>query len=359
MKLSLSIIVVLATLLPLAPLSAHNHGDKKAVLITGATTGIGRETAEHLAAAGHLVYAGARKDADMAELNKIANIIAVRIDVTQQDQIDAAVKLIKEQGHGLWGLVNNAGVNVVAPLIEADESDFQFLFDVNVFGVYRVTKAFAPMIIESKGRIVNISSISGVLSGGGYGMYSASKHALEAMTDALANELEDFGVHVSAVNPGNFASEIGLTRCKRLLADSDADDWGLYEERRQGMIADCKERIEAGVKSEGTPPDAVALAIEQALFEAQPRARYLVVPEQVEAGWTIAQIVEELLAFNIGHEYSYSRDEIVELVDALWPFASGERSWDDADDEAEMMQYMDAWMERKAPESAQSPEQDQ
>ena len=350
MKLFASIPVLMAVLFLLQPVSAHDHAEQKAVLITGATTGIGREAAEHLAAAGYFVYAGARKDADMAELNKIDNIMAVRIDVTKQDQVDAAAKLIQEQGRGLWGLVNNAGVNVVAPLIEADESDFSFLFDVNVFGVYRVTKAFAPMIIESGGRIVNISSISGVLSGGGYGMYAASKHALEAMTDALSDELEDFGVHVSAVNPGNFASEIGLTRCKRLLADSDADDWGLYEERRQGMITDCKERLDAGVDNEGTPPDAVAAAIEQALFEAQPRSRYLVVPRQVEAGWTIAQAVEELLAFNVGHEHTYSRDEIVELVDALWPFASGEKSWDDADDEAAMMPFMDAWMERRAPE---------
>ncbi len=169
---------------------ADSHPEEqKAVLVTGATSGIGRATAERLASEGYFVYAGARKDADMDELNKIDNIMAVRIDVTKQEQIDAAANLIAEQGRGLWGLVNNAGVNVVAPLVEASESDFQFLFDVNVFGVYRTTKAFAPMILQSKGRIVNISSISGVLSGGGYGMYSASKHAVEAMTDALAMEL--------------------------------------------------------------------------------------------------------------------------------------------------------------------------
>ena len=136
--------------------------------------------------------------------------------------------------------------------------------------------------------------------------------------------------------------------------DSDADGWGLYEDRRQEMLTDCKERLVAGVKSEGTPPDAVALAIEQALFEPEPRTRYLVVPEQVEAGWTIAQAVEEMLAFNVGHEYTYSRDEIVELIDALWPFASGEKSWHDSDDEAEMMKIMDAWMERRAPEADDS-----
>jgi NAD(P)-dependent dehydrogenase (short-subunit alcohol dehydrogenase family) len=348
-KLLISITALLAVSLPLAPTSADDHGnEQKAVLITGATTGIGRAAAEHLAAAGYIVYAGARKDADMAELNSIENVVAVRIDVTDQDQIDAAVRQIRDHGHGLWGLVNNAGVNVVAPLIEAKESDFQFLLDVNVFGVFRVTQAFAPMIIESKGRIVNISSISGVLSGGGYGMYAGSKHALEAMTDALAIELEDLDVHVAAVNPGNFASEIGLTRCKRLLNDNDADDWGLYEDRRQEMLANCKKRLEAGVENEGTPPDAVALAIEQALFEENPRDRYLVVPRQVEAGWTIAKSVEEMLALNVGHEYSYSRDEVVQLIDALWPFASGVKSSDKPEDEAEIRAFMTAWMEKQA-----------
>jgi NAD(P)-dependent dehydrogenase (short-subunit alcohol dehydrogenase family) len=346
-KFFVSIAVLFAIMCPLSSASADEHTDQKAILITGATTGIGRATAEYLAEAGYFVYAGARKDADMEALNKIDNIMAVRIDVTKQDQIDAAVKLIEKQGRGLWGLVNNAGVNVVAPLIEVDESDFNFLFDVNVYGVYRVTKAFAPMILDAEGRIVNISSISGVLSGGGYGIYAASKHALEAMTDALANELGRFGVHVSAVNPGNFASEIGLTRCKRLLADDDIDNWGLYEERRQQMITDCKERLEAGVKDEGTPPIAVAYAVEKALFDEHPRDRYLVVPEQVEAGWTIAKATEEMLALNLGHEYTYSRDEIVELIDAMWPFASGDKSWDDAEDEAAMNAFMEAWMERK------------
>lgn len=351
MKLLVSITVLLAMLLPLPSVLAEDQVDQKAVLITGATSGIGRVTAEHLAADGYFVYAGARKDADMKELNKIKNVMAVRIDVTQQDQIDAARKLIEAQGRGLWGLVNNAGVNVIAPLIEAEESDFEFLFDVNVYGVFRVTKAFAPMILESEGRIVNISSISGVLSGGGYGMYAGSKHALEAMTDALSNELGRFGVHVSAVNPGNFASEIGLSRCKRLLADVNADDWGLFEDRRQQMLANCEERLDAGVKDEGASPIAVARVVERALFEERPRDRYLVVPRQVEAGWTIAKATEEMLALNLGHEHSYSREEIAQLIDAMWPYASGEKSWDDPEDEAEIGAFMDAWMERRTMES--------
>ncbi len=349
MKFSLSIAALIPVIFLCFPAPAATEGaeDQKAVLITGASSGIGRNTAEHLARAGYFVYAGARKDADIEELNSIDNIMAVRLDVTKQDQIDAAVAMIEKQGRGLWGVVNNAGVNVVAPLIEAPVSELEFLFDVNVYGVFRVTKAFAPMIIESQGRIVNISSISGVLSGGGYGMYSASKHAVEAFTDSLAREMHQFGIFVVAVNPGNYASEIGLTRCKRRLADTDAKPYVYFEERRQALLARCRERLEAGVQSEGVKPDAVAAAIEQALFDEKPRDRYLVVPEQVEAGWTISKIIEEMLALNVGHEYSYTRDELVELIDAYWPFASGEKSWSDPDDEAEMEKFIDAWMERQ------------
>jgi NAD(P)-dependent dehydrogenase (short-subunit alcohol dehydrogenase family) len=352
-SLNMAVLIAAALLCFLAPVSVHGADAQKAVLITGASTGIGRNAAERLAKAGYFVYAGARKDADIEELNKIDNIMAVRLDVTKQDQVDAAVALIEKQGRGLWGVVNNAGVNVVAPLIEAQQWELEFLFDVNVFGVFRVTKAFAPLIIESRGRIVNISSISGVMSGGGYGIYSASKHSVEAFTDSLSREMEKFGVFVTAVNPGNFASEIGLTRCKRRLEDTDAEPWVYFEERRQAMLASCRERLKAGVQGEGVPPDAVGAVIEQALFDEHPRTRYLVVPNQEEAGWTIATILEEMLALNVGHEYSYTRDEIVELIDAAWPFASGEKSWSNEDDAAEMEKFVETWARRQGEGAAE------
>ncbi len=346
MKYFVLVTAMLGILVPLSPVSADHHvGDQKAVLITGATTGIGRATAEHLAAEGYFVYAGARKDADMGELNKIENIMAVRIDVTKQEQIDEAVTLIKEQGRGLWALVNNAGVFLQVPLIEAKEADLEFLFDVNVFGVFRVTKAFAPMVIESKGRIVNVSSISGILSVGTAGIYAGSKHALEAMTDSLAEELQPFGVHVSAVNPGEFASKMGLTYCKRLLV-GESDDWGLFEDRRQEILNGCEESLEPGFENEGTPPDAVARAIEQALFEENPRGRYLVA-SQGGAGETIAWAIREMLALNLGHEQSYTRDEIVQFIDAMWPYMIGEKSW--ASPEEEWTFHTD-WAERRVPE---------
>lgn len=330
----------------ISPGSLADSHEQKAVLITGATSGIGRAAAERLAANGYFVYAGARKDEDMAELNRIDNIMAVRLDVTKWDQINAAVELIEKEGRGLWGLVNNAGVNVVAPLVAAEEDEFRFLFDVNVFGVYRVTKAFAPLIIESQGRITNISSISGILSGPGYGMYAASKHAVEAMTDALYAEMTDFDVHVAAVNPGNFASEIGLTRCKRRIANEDEENWGLWEARRQQLLASCRKRLEAGIAGEGTPPDAVAAVIEQSLFESNPREHYLVVPDQFEAGLTISAGMYELLQFNNRHERSYSKDEMHELIDLMWAYGEGEKTMRSEADFDAMMQDLGPWMSR-------------
>jgi NAD(P)-dependent dehydrogenase (short-subunit alcohol dehydrogenase family) len=338
---------MISILLPSPPALAERvDSDQKAVLVTGATTGIGRATAEHLAARGYFVYAGARKDADVEALNKIENIMAVRLDVTKQGQVDAAVELIKDQGRGLWGLVNNAGVAVFAPLTESKQSDLEFIFDVNVFGVFRVTRAFAPMIIESEGRIVNVSSISGIWSAPTAAMYSASKHALEAITDSLAIELRDLGVHVTAVNPGAFASAGFAKECGRMLDDTEAD-WGHLEDLRRWKVDRCKKREESEQKSVAADPIAVALTIEQALFEDQPRARYLVA-SQGGAGETIAWSIREALALNIGHDHSYTRDEIVQLIDLLWPYMSGEKSWNSQDDEWETH---DSWVERTLPEN--------
>lgn len=346
MKNLVSLALLLSIVLLPAPAPAINlEANQKAILVTGATTGIGRVTAEHLASQGYFVYAGARKDADMEALNKIDNIMAVRLDVTKQDQIDAAVKLIEDQGRGLWGLVNNAGVAVFSPQTVAKEADLEFMFDVNVFGVFRVTQAFVPMIIESKGRIVNISSVSGILSAPVAGIYSGTKHALEAMTDSLAMELRDLGVHVAAVNPGEFASAAFAKDCRRMLDETEAD-WGHLEDTRQWFIDRCMKRMEPGFESEAADPIVVAVTIEQALFEDKPRGRYLIA-SQGGAGETIAWGIREVLALNIGHDHSYTRDEIVQFIDLIWPYMSGERSWSSQDDEWETH---DSWIERRLPE---------
>ncbi len=303
-----------SSLLP--PADAHADGAQHAVLVTGASTGIGRLIAEKLAADGHFVYAGARKPADIAALSAIENIQGVRLDVTIQSDIDAAVKLVEAGGMGLYGVVNNAGVNVLAPLIEIDADELDFLFDVNIYGPYRITKAFAPHVIESQGRIVNISSISGTLSGPLYGVYSMSKHALEAYTDTLAVEMEILGVKVIGVEPGNYKTNIFHSRCDRMMARGYSAEGSRFEQFVAPRVEQCKNRP----VDTDPEPHQVADAVASALFSDNPKEHYLVVPEQRQAGWTIRKALEEVASLNEDHEFSYSRDELVKMLDeALVP----------------------------------------
>ncbi|MDJ0652605.1 MAG: SDR family oxidoreductase [Xanthomonadales bacterium] len=323
-----SIVFLPLILMGLPPaVQSDAHGAQKAVLITGASSGIGRMAAERLARAGYFVYAGARKQADMDALNAIANVKAVRLDVTVQEEIDAAVDLVRKEGRGLWGLVNNAGVNLIEPLIEVDDSTMEFIFDVNVYGVIRVTRAFAPLIIESKGRIVNISSIAGVLSGGltGYGLYVMSKHAVEAFTDQLAWELAGFGVKVSAVEPGNFSSRIGLSRCARMLKHRDKRSYRYFQEQMNQYFEDCETRMADPEKTYGPEPVPVAAAIEHALFDESPKEHYLVVGDPFEAQITIGKLLEELVHMNHDHDHSFKREELIEMLDSESAILRGEK----------------------------------
>ncbi|MBT8060036.1 MAG: SDR family oxidoreductase [Gammaproteobacteria bacterium] len=285
---------------------------QKAVLITGASTGLGRSMTELFASKGHFVYAGARKDSDIAELNAIENVQAVRLDVTVQEDIDAAVETIRSAGRGLHGLINNAGVAVIAPLIEVDEEDFGFQMNVNVYGVYRVTKAFAPLIIESKGRISTTGSISGILSGTLFGPYSMSKHAMEAFTDSLAVEMERFGVQVSVIEPGNYRSDIGKNIARRMKARGITVEDSLYREELERMMGflDAPEPM-------GGDPIEVAEAALHAMFDENPKRRYMVVPNERQAEITVRKAMEEMVQLNQGQKYSYDRDTLIRMLDEL------------------------------------------
>ncbi|MFT5499996.1 MAG: NAD(P)-dependent dehydrogenase (short-subunit alcohol dehydrogenase family) [Woeseiaceae bacterium] len=302
---AIAIMALACLLLSVAPTYAQNQ-EQKAILVTGATTGIGRNLAETLAAEGHFVYAGARKQSDMDELNSIDNVMAVRLDVTKQGDIDAAVELITNEGRGLYGLVNNAGVAVVAPMIEVSEDDMQFQMNVNLFGPYRVTRAFAPLIIESKGRITTTGSISGILSRPLLGPYAMSKHAIEGYTDSLAVEMEKFAVAVSVVEPGNYNSAIGESRMQRSKYNSAGS---LFTEemtaRTQGD----------GSRSQYKEPDEVSAAFMHFLFDDNPQRRYMVVPNENEANITISKALMELVQLNEKQQFTYSRDELVAMLD--------------------------------------------
>ena len=293
--------------------------DQKAVLVTGASSGLGRVMAETMAASGYFVYAGARKDNDLAELSAIENIQGVRLDVNKQDQIDAAVKTITKAGRGLYGLVNNAGVAVVQPLIEIEEQDFDFQMNVNVYGPYRVTRAFAPLIIESKGRISIIGSISGTLAPATWGPYSMTKFAMEAFADALADEMKSFGVHVSLIEPGAYRSSIGKSALARMdERNQSADDSQL----KAAMIESVNwlKRFEDG---QGDPAE-VAAAVMKALFDDNPKPRYLTVPTKEQAFWTINRAIERMVEQNHDHKYSYDREDLIEMLDAALAKQSGE-----------------------------------
>ena len=300
---------VLLTVVALTLSWAVQAADTRAILITGASSGIGKRTAEHLAAQGFYVYAGARKQEDLDRLNALENVEAVRLDVTDADDIKAAVTQVEKGGRGLYGVVNNAGVAMMQPLVEVEEDQLDFLFDVNVYGPYRITRAFAPMLIESKGRVVNMSSISGVLSAPLMGPYSMSKHALEAYNDALAQELGRVGIRVAAIEPGNYSSKIGENAVRQAEATGVQIEGSMFSKEMTAGMQRASNR-------EGmADPIAVAKAVQHALESEQPKARYMVVPNQREAEWTIRKLLQEMVEMNQEHEYSYDRDALVKMLD--------------------------------------------
>jgi NAD(P)-dependent dehydrogenase (short-subunit alcohol dehydrogenase family) len=284
----------------------------KAVLVTGASSGIGRSIAEHLASKGVFVYAGARKQKDLTALSAIKNIQGIRLDVTKPEQISAAVRLVEKEGRGLHGLVNNAGVFFHAPMIEVSEEDMQFMMDVNLFGPYRVTKAFAPLLIESKGRISTTGSIAGVSSGPMFGPYSMSKFAIEAFNDALASEMKKFDVQVSVIEPGNFKSNIMKNMHKRVAKMEKNNTPSLYEAEYQAMLG-----FTAKDRSQHKDPIAVAHAVYHALFAEQAKPRYMVVPSQQEADLAIRSIFRHAVQMNAGHDFSRSPEELTQTLNAL------------------------------------------
>lgn len=311
MKVYLHFAVVL--LVTCLSITASQHviaQDQKSILVTGASTGIGRHLAESLAGAGYHVYAGARKDKDLAELGAIENITAVQLDVTSQDQVDAAVAMITEKGTGLYALVNNAGVGGGGPVVETPVADQSFVYDVNVEGVYRITKAFAPMVIESKGRIVTTGSIAGTLAAfPGFSAYAGSKHWIEAFTDSFAEEMKPVGVAVSVVEPGNYKSNIRRSSVSRRLEKVKTTGGEVTEEMKQNY--DKTADRELSYKE----PDEVTEAFMHALFDDEPLRRYMVVPNEDEQSMTIRTKVNELVQLNQWGPYSYSRDELIKMLD--------------------------------------------
>ena len=289
-------------------LEAQASGPPRAVLVTGASTGIGRKITEALAAKGYFVYAGARKEQDIKDLSAIPNVQGIRLDVAAPAEIAAAVETVTKAGRGLYGLVNNAGVAVIAPLIEVDEEDLKYQLEVNVMGPYRVTKAFSPLIIAAKGRVLITGSLSGFLSGTISGPYSMSKHAIEAYTDALAAEMARFDVKVSVLEPGNYKSDIGKSIVARMKARGQTLEGSKYQKEIKGFL-------DGDAASKDPEPDDVADAALRALGDARPQLRYMVVPAQWQAAITVQSLFRRIAQINQGHRFTYPRDSLVAMLD--------------------------------------------
>jgi NAD(P)-dependent dehydrogenase (short-subunit alcohol dehydrogenase family) len=288
---------------------AEEAPDTRAVLVTGASSGIGLRIAETLSSNGFYVYAGARKSEDLERLDAMENVSAIRLDVTVDEDIEAAVDFVKKQGRGLWGIVNNAGVGRYSPLLSGPESDIRFTFDINVFGPFRINQAFLPMLLESNGRTSIISSINGFIPNASDGGYAASKFAVEGYTDSLAMELADTGVYVGIVEPGAYKSQIR----EKFVAKALADDSGLV------IDEETRETLAGFVASNETMKDPleVAQAVLHQMSSDVPKKRYMVTPNAEQAAITIRLGLQRILELNEDQPYSYSRDVLVALLDEL------------------------------------------
>jgi NAD(P)-dependent dehydrogenase (short-subunit alcohol dehydrogenase family) len=242
-----------------------------AVLLTGASRGIGRATTLRLARAGWTVYATVRSAADGEELAAEASgaVHPLQLEVTSDEQIAALDAALPER---LDAIVNNAGIVVSGPLETLSAADLREQFDVNVVGAVALTNLVLPRLRASRGRIVFVSSLSGVISTPMTGAYNASKFALEAIADAWRLELRPWGIKVILVEPAMTDTDLWRKAPETLEAEAaemSAEHRELYAEHLDGM-----RKTVPRMQKMAKPVDTVAAAIEKALTAARPRARY-------------------------------------------------------------------------------------
>ena len=257
----------------------------QAVVVTGASTGIGEGTALALAQKGLLVFAGVRNDADAQRLaREHPNIRPVHIDVTDRISIAHASQTVQGAGLPLAGLVNNAGIVVAGPLEHVSETELRMQFDVNVLGQIAVTQAFLPQLRTARGRIVFVGSVSGRIPMPFIAPYSASKFALRALVDALRFELAPDGISVALIEPGSVKTPIW-----RKGRENYAGRWSSlparYQRAMQVILAQTEREERTGIST-----GAVTRAIADALLAAKPRAYYLV-GTSARVGGTLAPLL--------------------------------------------------------------------
>jgi short-subunit dehydrogenase len=244
----------------------------KTVLITGATAGIGRMTALHLARRGHHVIASGRKSAELAKLKEDAaglQLDTLLLDVTSSASIAAAVAAtsVLTGGRPLDVLINNAGFGVLGPTAEIDDAEMRRQYETNVFGLMNVTRAFLPqMRAHQRGRIINVSSVGGRITLPYFGVYNSTKYALESLSNALRYELRPFGIDISLIEPGVIRTNFEAT------AVSDTEK---FATTAYGPAIAKYEELSKMVDRMASEPLVVAKAITRAVEARRPAARYV------------------------------------------------------------------------------------
>ncbi len=260
------------------------------ILVTGASSGIGRATVRLLAARGQAVLAGVRKERDAAELES-EGLRALLLDVTSPESIARAIETVGPLG--LQALVNNAGVGLAGPVECTPIEDIRHQFEVNVFSQLALIQACLPLLRQSQGRIVNIGSIGDRITIPFGGALCASKTAFASFNDALRMELAPWGIRVSLVEPGSIATpavEKTLGNAEGAIAA-----WTPEQARRYGDMFRNFTRMGAEREKQGSPPEVVAEAIYQALTAVRPKTRYLSGKDAVPVSWLARLLPDWLL----------------------------------------------------------------
>lgn len=267
----------------------------KSVVITGVSTGIGLDAAQRLLQRGYRVFGSVRKQADadrlQAELGE--NFVPLLFDVTDGEAVDTAVSQVKSiiGSSGLYGLVNNAGISITGPLMHVSIDDLRWQFEVNLFGLLDVTQKFLPLLGATKdasfppGRIVNISSVSGKITYPFMGPYAASKHALEALSDALRRELLLYGIDVIVIEPGTTQTPI---------IEKTAVQSNNYENTDYGEVMAEFGKKAVARQDSALPVAKVTDAIVTALEKPKPKTRYAV-PRKWFMGWIAPRLLPDRL----------------------------------------------------------------
>jgi NAD(P)-dependent dehydrogenase (short-subunit alcohol dehydrogenase family) len=257
-----------------------NASIERSILVTGASSGIGKASAFALLDAGFHVYAAVRSEAaalqlrDEAPAGSVQRLETLPLDVTNEAQIRAAVEHIAAAtgSRGLWGLFNNAGISVAAPLEFVTSDDLRRQLEVNVVGQHAVTRAFIPLLRQARGRILTTGSVAGFIAVPGLGPYAMSKHAMEAFSDALRRELRPWGIHVSLLEPGAIATDIWQKALGEFDERMRAPPPGLVE-TYGGLLNSAHELAQRSVRH-ASPATVVAAAAVHAFTAPRPRTRY-------------------------------------------------------------------------------------